>query len=522
MKKPVVLCILDGYAHNPNPRGNAVFAAKKPTMDALWQKYPHTELITFGQHVGLPDGQMGNSEVGHLNIGAGRVVSQDLARINKDIRDGSFKNNLTLLRCLNNIKADQALHLIGLTSKGGVHSSLEHLKALITCALEKQVGNIVIHAITDGRDRPPTASLKELSELEEFIAKEKSRTGSSSNICIATIVGRYYAMDRDHRWARTNKADALFIDGKAEHDYDSLRQALTRRTENEFGRGDEFIEPCTIKSDFPRSPFIRTGDSIIFYNFRADRMRQICELLAGYHLESRGALENKPQDLKIFPMTEYEAHLWPENVLYPDIRIDNHLAKVLEKNALKQLHIAETEKYAHVTYFFNGGEEAPCAGETRKMIPSPKDVPTYDKKPEMSAPEVATTLIAALESGEIDVAIVNFANCDMVGHTGVFEAAVKAVETVDRCLGQLYNCVKKLGGILIVTADHGNADQMIDYETGEVHTFHTLHPVPFIIADEELLGAKLRSGGALCDIAPTMLKLLQIEKPKEMTGTSLF
>lgn len=515
MPKPLVLCILDGYAHNPNPKGNAVHFAKTPTMDKLWANFPHTELCTFGERVGLPKGQMGNSEVGHLNIGAGRVVGQDLDRINKEIEDGSFTENVELRKCLDSISDDQALHLIGLTSKGGVHSSLEHLKAIIRTALKNNVPNIFVHAITDGRDRPPTASPIELAELEEFIANEKA--SSKSEIQIASIIGRYYAMDRDQRWERTKLAYDLFTKLEADETYDSVAEAIKSKLAS--GEQDEFLKPATIKSKTKRSAEVKSGDKILFYNFRADRARQIISAFLASRINFQ-AFETALEP-EIFTLTEYD-ETYPVNVLYPPLLIKNHLGEVLEKNGLSQLRIAETEKYPHVTYFFNGGDEVPSSHEDRFMEPSPKDVPTYDLKPEMSALDVTNTLIAELKKGGTDVAIVNFANCDMVGHTGVFEAAIKAVETVDSCLAQVLACVDKLGGTLLVTADHGNADQMIDYETGEVHTFHTTHPVPFILVDKEKSAVALRDGGALCDIAPTICKLLEIEQPEEMTGQSLF
>lgn len=519
MKKTTTLIILDGLALNPNPKGNAVHHAKKKTLDALLSTYPHTQLENFGPSVGLPKGQMGNSEVGHLNIGAGRVVEQELLRINKAVEENRISNIDEFASICLKLKSSptQALHLIGLVSTGGVHSELSHLLALIDGALALGVSHIYVHVITDGRDRPPTASLEEVKELVEHIKKAKT-SYPDSEIAIASVIGRYFAMDRDKRWERTQKAFDLYCSGAQSTSTDVIKEI---QSQHERGITDEFLEPVWLASNTKRSACIKDEDGIIFYNFRTDRMRQLLHAFLGEKIGFREISNvSKPTKIAIATMTEYEAGL-PVEILFKPFHITNHLGQVLANASRTQMRIAETEKYPHVTYFFNGGDEKPCLYEERVMIPSPRDVATYDLKPEMSAEGVKDAVIDALRKKSFDVIVVNFANCDMVGHTGVFDAAVKAVETVDRCLGEILIEIEKQGGNALITADHGNADQMIDYETGKPHTFHTTYPVPFCLFGESLKNQTLRSGGALCDIAPTVLDILGIEQPKDMTGKSL-
>jgi 2,3-bisphosphoglycerate-independent phosphoglycerate mutase len=481
--------ILDGWGLAPDGPGNAISLAATPVFDELWSTYPHTRLIAKGEAVGLPAGQMGNSEVGHLNLGAGAIVPQDLVRIDADIRDGSLAENETLRQAM----ADAPrVHLIGLVSSGGVHSSERHLKALVELAGEWGVEDLVVHAFTDGRDTSPTSGAGSLAELERWCREAGAgRVGS--------VVGRYYAMDRDGRWDRTQKAVDLLVEGRGEHHAESGEAAV--KAAYERGETDEFITPTTV-GDEAR---IRPGDSVIAFNFRPDRMRQITRKLA----------EDGPVD-RYTTMTEYDED-WSYPMLFPPQRPAVTMAKLLADRGLRQLHVAETEKYPHVTYFFNGGEEHPYEGEIRKLVPSPRDVPTYDHKPEMSAREAADAFVEHWKSDQPAFAIINFANPDMVGHTGVIEAAVKAVETVDECLGRVVEAVHGSGGACVITADHGNCDHMLEPD-GSPNTAHSLNPVPFIVTTA---GARLDGEGILADVAPTALALLGIEQPPEMTGRSL-
>lgn len=511
---PFLLAILDGLALNPNPKGNAVFHAKKPTLDMLFRTCPNTTLCSFGKRVGLPEGQMGNSEVGHLNIGAGRVVQQQLTMINEALENNQLlkmSSFTTLCKELNS-KDNSALHLIGLTSEGGVHSQIPHLKSIIKSALELGVKRIYIHAITDGRDRSQSLSYEDVANLQNFLEQDCA----NKEVLIASVIGRYFAMDRDNRWERVEKAYQLFTEGKGEIFENPL---ATIKQQEEKGITAEFIEPHFIKSNrLSRKPTIMDNDGIIFYNFRADRMRQIVScFLSGF---DKFKLNTKPNIMKPRTLTEYDATLDVE-VLFPPIQIKNYFGQVIANAGLKQLRIAETEKYPHVTYFFNGGEETPTINEERTLVPSPRDVATYDLKPEMSAKEITEKIIDQINKGNVDVYVLNFANCDMVGHTGNFDAAVKAVETVDQCLGKILEAIKSQNGTAIITADHGNADQMLDYNTGEPHTYHTTYPVPMILFGEALKDKTLEADGALCDICPTALAILNIEKPAEMTGKSL-
>jgi 2,3-bisphosphoglycerate-independent phosphoglycerate mutase len=475
----VCLVILDGWGLAPDGPGNAISLADTPVFDELWAEHPHTQLIAMGPSVGLPEGQMGNSEVGHLNLGAGAIVPQDLARIDAAVEDGSLASNEVLRAA---IEDAPRVHLIGLVSDGGVHSSDRHLKALVELVGDKGV----VHAFTDGRDTSPNGGAGYLAEVESWGAR------------VATVVGRYYAMDRDKRWERTQKALDLLLEGRAEYRADTAEAAA--REAYERGETDEFIEPTVVGDE---AITIQPGDSVIAFNFRPDRMRQITEKLA-------------PHVARYTTLAEYDED-WDYPVVFPPKRPDVTIAQVISDAGLKQLHVAETEKYPHVTYFFNGGEEHPYRGETRELVPSPRDVPTYDKKPEMSAVEATDAFVSHFESEKPAFSIINFANSDMVGHTGVIEAAVKAVETVDACLGRVVEAVHAAGGACIVTADHGNSDHMLN-DDGSVNTAHSLNPVPFIVT----AGASSLDGeGILADVAPTALELLGIEQPAAMTGRSL-
>jgi len=491
----VCLVILDGWGlAEPGP-GNAISLADTPVFDELWEKYPHTTLTTHGPAVGLPEGQMGNSEVGHLNLGAGAVVKQDLLRIDGAIEDGSFFENAALKAAC----ATERLHLLGLVSDGGVHSSMNHLRALIELAQREDVQDVVVHAFTDGRDTSPESGVRHVAEVESW--------GGSR---IATVMGRYYAMDRDNRWERTQLAYDAIVNGQAEFRAGTGEEAVRRAYER--GETDEFIKPTLVGdtqvgADAPRGTGegrIREGDAALFFNFRPDRARQLTSKL--------GELEGP----RLTTLTEYHED-WDYPVAFPPARPDVTLASTLAERGKRQLHVAETEKYAHVTYFFNGGEEEPYPGEKRFLVDSPRDVPTYDKKPEMSAPAAAEALVERWQSGDFTFGIINFANPDMVGHTGVIEAAVRAVETVDECLGQVVGAVHESGGVCIVTADHGNADHMLEPD-GRPNTAHSMNPVPLVITEDV---GDLRDGGTLSDVAPTVLALLGEEQPTAMTGESL-
>ncbi len=507
-KKPLMLMILDGWGLNPEKKANAILNANTPNYDRLINHYPNTILEASGLAVGLPEGQMGNSEVGHLNMGAGRIVYQDFTRISQDIKNGGFFKNPALVYAMDNaLNNNKALHLMGLLSDGGVHSHIDHVKALLDMAKQKGLKRVYLHAFLDGRDVPPANALKYIKEIENYM--DKIGVGA-----IATISGRYYAMDRDKRWERTQRAYDAMVLGQgmkainAEH---ALLQSY------ECKETDEFVTPSVI-TDSCGEPVatVESGDSIIFFNFRPDRARQLTYAFCDE--EFKGFQRKKGY----FPvcyvcMTEYDATIKNVMIAYGPESMDNILAEVLSKNGLTQLRIAETEKYAHVTFFFNGGSEKAYPGEDRVLIPSPK-VATYDQKPEMSAYEVADAVIEKIMEDIYDVIILNFANPDMVGHTGIFEAAVSAVEAVDKCIGKVAKIIDEKGGTLLVTADHGNAEQMLDYVTGEPYTAHTCNPVPFILVSDK--ARKLKSG-KLADIAPTMLELLGIVQPKEMTGESL-
>ena len=498
----VCLVILDGWGlAEPGP-GNAVSLARTPVFDELWETYPHTTLTACGHAVGLPEGQMGNSEVGHLNLGAGSVVRQDLVRINDAIADGTFAANPVLRAALDD--ADR-VHLIGLVSDGGVHSSLDHLFALIACAHEHadaggggEQKDVIVHAFTDGRDTLPHAGTGFLAALD---AAEGARVGS--------VVGRYWAMDRDRRWDRTQRAYELLVHGRAPYGAASGEEAVAAAYERE--ETDEFVEPTLVGEDAR----IRPGDSVIAFNFRPDRMRELTRALAEPEFAEFDRDGGEP--LRYVTLTEYEEG-WPYPVAFAPERPATTLSHVIALSGAKQLHVAETEKYPHVTYFFNGGEETPYGGERRELVASPRDVPTYDHKPQMSAREAAAAFVGAWVEDRPEFGIINFANADMVGHTGVIPAAVAAIETVDECLAMVLDTVGESGGACVVTADHGNADHMLEPD-GSPNTAHSLNPVPLIVT---VPGLTLRSqGGILADVAPTVLDLLGIVQPAEMTGRSL-
>ncbi len=502
--KPVVLLILDGWGHRDDPRDNALALADIPNWRRLFAAHPTTLVHTEGTHVGLPDGQMGNSEVGHMNIGAGRVVYQDLTRVDAAIADGSFFANAGLLAACQAAKAGGGtLHLMGLLSPGGVHSHEAHLFAMLELAKREGVARVAVHAFTDGRDMPPRSAAPSLRALEDACA-------AAGNAFVASVSGRYYAMDRDRRWERVRRAWDAIVEAQSEHrapDALAALEAAYARDEN-----DEFVAPTVIDGAAP----MRDGDAVVFMNFRADRARQ---LTAAFVAPGFDGFEARRPALAAFTcLTEYDATLPAPLAFAPD-DLRNTLGEVLGANGLAQLRIAETEKYAHVTFFFNGGREAPFAGEERILVPSPK-VATYDLQPEMSCPEVTEKLVAAIDSGRFDAVVCNFANPDMVGHTGDLQAAIKAVETVDQALGEVAAAVAAQGGELLVTADHGNVEMMRDPETGQPHTSHTVGPVDLIYVGNRT-GATLRTGGALRDLAPTMLDLLGVPKPAEMTGRSL-
>lgn len=505
MKKPLMLMILDGWGINPDSTNNAVAQARTPNLSRLLAEYPHTQIRTSGMAVGLPDGQMGNSEVGHLNLGAGRIVYQDLTRITKSIQDGDFFTNPTLLDCIAKVKAAGGrLHLAGLLSDGGVHSHNTHLYALVELAKQQGVDETCIHCLLDGRDTPPQSGAAYLQELEAELA----RIGHGR---IATIIGRYYAMDRDNRWERVEKAYNAMVLGQGEQ-----AATATEAIQASYAAGvtDEFVLPTVISP----AATINDGDAVIFFNFRSDRAREITRSLTFEQFDGFPR-QRVPRLSGYVCMTEYDA-TFGLPIAYEQQELTNILGGVLANAGLNQLRIAETEKYAHVTFFFNGGVETPFPNEDRALIPSPKEVATYDQKPEMSAYLVAEEMVRRLEQDQYDVIILNFANCDMVGHTGILPAAVKAVEAVDSCVGTVVEKVRSLGGTVLITADHGNAEQMTD-EQGEPHTAHTCNPVWLILVDDQRKDVTLKEGGKLADFAPTMLKLLGLAQPAEMTGESL-
>ncbi len=497
--RAAALIVLDGWGLAPDGPGNAVSLASTPVFDGLWDAYPHTQLTACGRAVGLPEGQMGNSEVGHMNLGAGAIVMQDLTRIDLAVARGELSRN----RVLRDAFADaERVHLIGLVSDGGVHSGFGHLEALIRLGAELGVPDLVLHAFTDGRDTLPTSGAVYLETVEGWMAD----AGAGR---IGSVVGRYYAMDRDRRWDRVQLAYDLLVHGRAEHSAGFGAEAA--RAAYERDETDEFIPPVRVGEEAR----IRPGDSVFAFNFRPDRMREITRALSepGFTEVDRGGAATID---RYATMTEYEEG-WPYPVGFPPERPEITLPIVVASHGLRQLHVAETEKYPHVTYFFGGGDEEPCEGERRELVPSPRDVPTYDHKPEMSAHEAAEAFVQAWRADSPGFGIINFANPDMVGHTGVIEAAVKAIETVDGCLGEVVSAVHETGAGCLISADHGNADNMLEPD-GSPNTAHSLNPVPVIVT---VPGLSLRSGGVLADVAPTLLQMLGIDQPSEMTGRSL-
>lgn len=510
LRRPVALIVLDGWGLNPNPEANAVAMARTPNFDRYWQTYPHTKLEASGEAVGLVPGQMGDSNVGHLNLGAGRIVYQTLVRIHRSIRDGSFFTLPVWQEVAGRLRrSGGALHLLGLVSDGGVHSHIHHLFALIDMARQAGLDRIHVHAFLDGRDVPPTSAPGFIQALERKL--EEAGAGD-----IASVAGRYYAMDRDRRWERTRQAFEAIYSGQG-LTAPSARAAVEQAYER--GETDEFVKPTVVVDGEgrPRGP-IRPGDAAIFFNFRPDRARQLTRALFEEHFDGFP----RPADFRPVPlvtMTQYEQD-FPLPVAFGPQFIDMPMGEVVSRAGLRQLRIAETEKYAHVTYFFNGGEERVFPGEERVLVPSPK-VATYDLKPEMSAYEVAAEAVRWIEEDRLDFMVLNFANPDMVGHTGVLEAAIRACEAVDECLGQVVEAIRAKGGAALVLADHGNADQMVDYATGQPHTNHTLHPVPCILVDDTRKDVRLRDGGVLANAAPTLLEVIGLPKPPQMEADSL-
>lgn len=500
-KRPVLLCIMDGFGKNESTYGNAIAAAKKPNLDKIVSENPMTFIGASGLDVGLPDGQMGNSEVGHTNIGAGRVVYQELTRITKSIQDGDFFTNEALVGAMENCKKNSsALHLMGLMSDGGVHSHNTHLYGIMELAKRSGVDKVYIHCFMDGRDVPPTSGKDYLAELY----KKCDEIGVGE---IATVMGRYYAMDRDNRWERVVKAYKAMTEGEGVK-FDCACKMMEESYANDVT--DEFIVPAVSEKAVP----VKDNDSIVFFNFRPDRAREITRAFVDPAFS--GFEREQLKGLYYVCMTQYDATMPNVHVAFKPETLENTFGKYISDKGLKQLRIAETEKYAHVTFFFNGGVEKQYPGEDRILVKSPA-VATYDLQPEMSAYEVTDKLLAAIDSDKYDAIILNYANCDMVGHTGVFDAAVKAVEAVDTCVGKIVDAVAAKGGVTLITADHGNADKMYEAD-GSPFTAHTTNPVPFIVVGYP---CELREGGRLCDIAPTMLKIMGLEQPKEMTGVSI-
>ncbi len=506
-KKPYALIIMDGYGVNERHEGNAIYTAKTPNMDKYLKDYPNSIVHASGMDVGLPEGQMGNSEVGHTNIGAGRIVYQELTRITKSIEDGDFFENEALSKAVENCKKNNAaLHFMGLLSDGGVHSHINHLYGLLEMAKKNGLEKVFVHCFMDGRDVSPTSG----ADFAEALVEKIRNIGVGK---IASVMGRYYAMDRDNRWERVEEAYKAMVLGEGNKDTSAVN--AIKKSYND-GVTDEFVVPTVITDENGEAlGKISANDSVVFFNFRPDRAREISRTIVDKDFEG---FSREFFDTYFVCMTQYDASMPNVDVAFKPQTLENTFGEYISRKGLRQLRIAETEKYAHVTFFFNGGVESVYDGEDRALINSPK-VATYDLQPEMSAYEVTDEVVKRIESGEYDVIVLNFANCDMVGHTGVFDAAVKAVETVDECLGRTVDAILKMGGVALITADHGNADQMLDYETNDVFTAHTTNVVPLVLVGEEN-GAKLKNG-RLADLAPTMLDLMDLEKPDEMTGESL-
>ena len=510
-KRPLLLAILDGWGEGAPSATNAVHMARTPNMDRWRQTCPFTTLTAHNGAVGLPEGQMGNSEVGHLNIGAGRVVYQDYTRINRAIEIGQFATNQVLNDAIDGAKkSGTSLHLLGLISDGGVHSHLNHLTALVKLAASKGLSKVFIHAFMDGRDTPPQSGADYMAALQKSLRE----IGVGR---VATISGRYYAMDRDNRWERVATAWQALVDGKgattATDPVQAVREAYQR------GENDEFIKPLIITTDHQPTAVIDDNDTVIFFNFRADRVRELTHAFIDAEFD-KFPCAKRPRLAQCVTFTRYEKE-FTLPVAFPPVPLTRILGEEISGHGLNQLRIAETEKYAHVTYFFNGGLEKPFPQEERILIPSPKEVATYDQKPEMSAPEVTDALLARLDKNDLDLVVLNFANGDMVGHSGILNAAIAACETVDRCIGRVVEKITGMGGTVLITADHGNAEMMVDPDTGQPFTAHTTNPVPFIVIGDGFAKRKLRPGCSLQDIAPTILSLLGLPVPPEMEGTSI-
>ena len=506
--KLTMLMILDGFGNNKNEDGNAIKQAKTPNIDKLMKKYSTSQINTSGLEVGLPEGQMGNSEVGHTNIGAGRIVYQELTRITKSIEDGEFFSNKEFIAAIENCKKNNSkLHIMGLLSDGGVHSHNRHLYGLLEMAKRRDFENVYIHCFLDGRDTPPASAENYIIELQEKINEKEIGK-------IASITGRFYAMDRDNRWERIQKCYDMLVKGEG-----AKAGSVVKAIEDSYQKEvfDEFVEPTSICNGEEPIAKIEKNDSVIFFNFRPDRAREIVRTLVDNNFNE---FETK-KDLNLYFVcfTKYDETLPNVNIAFNKAELKNTFGEYISQKGYTQLRIAETEKYAHVTFFFNGGEEEPYEGESRILVPSPK-VETYDMKPEMSAYEVTNKVLEAIQSDKYDNIILNYANTDMVGHTGSLEAAIRATEAVDECVGKVVSLIEEKKGNLIITADHGNAEQMIDYKTGEPHTAHTTNVVPIILVTENK-ELKLKSEGKLADLAPTMLDLMNLEKPEEMAGESL-
>ena len=501
--------ILDGYGLRDEKKGNGIAEANTPVMDKLMAEYPFVKGNASGLAVGLPDGQMGNSEVGHMNMGAGRIIYQELTKITKAIADGDFFENPEFLAAADTCKKnDSALHLFGLVSDGGVHSHLTHLFGLLEFAKRQRLKKVYVHCFLDGRDTPPTSGKEFVAELE----KKMQHLGIGE---VASVMGRYYAMDRDKNWDRVQKAYDVLTKAEGEK-AESACAGIQASYDKEVN--DEFVVPFYVEKDGKPVATIQDGDSVIFFNFRPDRAREITRAFCDEGFT--GFAREKKLDLTFVCFTDYDETIGNKLIAFKKEEIKNTFGEFLAAHHMTQARIAETEKYAHVTFFFNGGVEEPNEGEDRILVPSPKEVPTYDLKPEMSAPIVCDKLVEAIESGKYDVIIINFANPDMVGHTGVESAAIKAIETVDACVGRAVEAIKAAGGVLFICADHGNAEVMVDEATGEPWTAHTTNQVPFVLVGADP-AYKLREGGRLCDIVPTLIELMGLEKPKEMTGESL-
>ena len=505
--KPLILIILDGWGYRADPQYNAIAAARKPAWERLWT-YPHTLIDASAKAVGLPDDQMGNSEVGHLNLGAGRVVFQEYTRVSRAIETGEFFANPVLTESVDTaVKHGGAVHIFGLLSPGGVHSHEDQIHAMVELAAKRGAKNIYVHAFLDGRDTPPQSAAASIDAIErKFAALGVGR--------IASLSGRYYAMDRDKRWDRVQRAYDLLTLGEA--DYSAASAAAGLQAAYERAETDEFVKPTVIRQTNAEPTRVADGDTVVFMNFRSDRARQLTSAFT--EADFQGFARKRTPKLAAFvTLTEYNPK-FNVRVAFPPDKLNNTFGAYIAERGMHQLRVAETEKYAHVTFFFNGGNETPYTNEDRILVPSPKDVPTYDLKPEMSAPQVAEEIVKAIKGGKYEVIICNFANADMVGHSGNFDATVKAVEAVDAALGRIYEAAQAVGGEILITADHGNAEEMFDPKTGQPHTAHTTNLVPFIYVGRP---AAIAPTGALEDIAPTMLRLMGLPVPKEMTGHAL-